>query len=190
MAGLWAQHEPPPVAARAEVRGGENRPAGVWRDHQLVAAADRERAAPAVEAMGGERGGGQRGVELSWVAGHVPLAAAVAEHLEVVLGGQPYVQRHAVGDEVVGEQGDGHVGDDGGRTRGRRAATAPPPPPPPPWLADREPGSAPRSGRSSTTPRWSSKAPSTSTSDMNGPIWRGGKLTTPTTSVSSSSSRA
>ena len=42
----------------------------------------------------------------------------------------------------------------------------------------REPGSAPRSGRSSTTPRSSSSAPSTRTSEKNGPIWRGGKLTT------------
>ena len=36
----------------------------------------------------------------------------------------------------------------------------------------------------------SSDAPSVSTCDMNGPIWRGGKLTTATTSRPSSSSRA
>ena len=53
----------------------------------------------------------------------------------------------------------------------------------------REPGSAPRSGRNRTTPRSSSRAPRTSTSDMNGPIWRGGKLTTAVTSVSRSSWR-
>ena len=52
----------------------------------------------------------------------------------------------------------------------------------------REPIAA-TSGRRSTTPNSSFSAPSTSTSDMNGPIWRGGKLTTATTSVSSSCSR-
>ncbi len=51
-----------------------------------------------------------------------------------------------------------------------------------------DPTSASWSGRSSTTPSSLSRAPSTSTSDMNGPIWRGGKLTTATTSVPSSSS--
>ena len=48
----------------------------------------------------------------------------------------------------------------------------------------RDPARASASGRSSTTPCSSSSAPSTSTSERNGPIWRGGKLTTATTSVS------
>ena len=45
------------------------------------------------------------------------------------------------------------------------------------------------SGRSRTTPFSSSSAPRISTSERTGPIWRGGKLTTPTTSRPSSSSR-
>ena len=46
-----------------------------------------------------------------------------------------------------------------------------------------------RPGRSRITRPRSSGAPSTSTSDMNGPIWRGGKFTTATTRRPSSSSR-
>ena len=46
------------------------------------------------------------------------------------------------------------------------------------------------SGRSRITLPSSSGAPSTSTSDMTGPIWRGGKFTTATTSRPSRSSRA
>ena len=44
-------------------------------------------------------------------------------------------------------------------------------------------------GRSRITLPSSSGTPSASTSDMNGPIWRGGKFTTATTRLPSSSSR-
>ncbi len=53
----------------------------------------------------------------------------------------------------------------------------------------RAPTGTSASGRSRMIRPSSSDAPSVSTSDMNGPIWRGGKLTTATTSRPSSSSR-
>lgn len=54
--------------------------------------------------------------------------------------------------------------------------------------AMRVPGATSESGLSKTTSPGAGQAPSTSTSDMNGPIWRGGKLTTPTTSFPTRSS--
>ena len=50
------------------------------------------------------------------------------------------------------------------------------------------PGATSESGLRSTTSPGAEHAPSTSTSEMNGPIWRGGKFTTPTTSFPTRSS--
>ncbi len=67
--------------------------------------------------------------------------------------------------------------------------TTPTPDAPPESSWIRAPSGTSASGASRITRPCSSEAPSTSTSDLTGPIWRGGKLTTATTRRPSSSSR-
>ena len=102
------EHERAPVAARAQVGRREDRAAGVRGDDRVVVAGDLERGARPVNPPGGERSGVEPGVEAREPRRQVAVGAAIAEHLDALLGGQALVERHAVGHGVVGQQRDRH----------------------------------------------------------------------------------
>ena len=83
--------------------------AGGWRRprrerYRVVLAPQHERLAQAAEPAGRKRCRGELGVQIGKPRRHVALAAAVAEHLDAVVPGQPLIQLGSVRDQVVGEE--------------------------------------------------------------------------------------
>jgi len=90
------------------VGGRKYRAARERSDHRVVGATDRERVGGPVEAPGGERGAGKLRIQIAKPRWDVAAFPPVAQHLEIEIGREPFVERHPVGHEVVREERDRH----------------------------------------------------------------------------------